>query len=400
MEPRTIKPGIYAVGAIDWDRRLFDSLIPLPDGTSYNSYLIQGSEKTALIDTVDPSMTGVLFDNLSRLGTTNIDYIITNHAEQDHSGSLPAVLSKYPGAKVVTSARCKGMLIDLLQIPEDRFFEVLDGGILSLGNRTLRFIFTPWVHWPETMVTYLPEERILFSCDFFGSHLATTEVFVKDEGQIHESAKRYYAEIMMPFHINIEKNLEKLQGLAIDVIAPSHGPVHNKPEFILKLYHDWVYDEPKNIAVIAYTSMHGSTLQMVNYLTASLAAKGVEVKQFDLPVTDLGKLAMSLVDAATIIIGTPTVLAGPHPNAVEAAFLTNALRPKLKYATLIGSFLWGGKTVDVIKGMLPNLNVQLLDPVMVKGLPKAADFENLDKLAESIAEKHHNLQKASEIHLS
>jgi flavorubredoxin len=391
MEPRTLKPGIYSVGAIDWDRRLFDSLIPLPDGTSYNSYLVQGSEKTALVDTVDPNMQRVLINNLLQIGINKLDYIVTNHAEQDHSGSLPIVLEKYPESKVVTSPRCKGMLIDLLRISEDRFIEVQDGGTLSLGNRTLKFIYTPWVHWPETMVTYLEEDKILFSCDFFGSHLATSDLYVTDEGQMHESAKRYYAEIMMPFHSNIEKNLEKLQGLAVDIIAPSHGPMHNKPEFILNLYHSWVYDKPKNIAVIVYTSMHGSTLQMVDHLSDSLINRGVTVKRFDMTVTDLGKLAMSLVDAATIVIGTPTVLAGPHPNVVVAAFLANALRPKLKYGAIIGSFLWGGKTIEVIKGLLPNLSIQLLDPVLIKGLPKETDYANLDKLADSISEKHKTL---------
>jgi flavorubredoxin len=399
MESRIIKPGIMAIGAIDWDRRLFDSLIPLPDGTTYNSYLIQGSEKTALIDTVDPSMQKVLLDNLSKLGIKKIDYIIAHHGEQDHSGSIPAVFDKYPEAKVVTSARCKGMLIDLLHIPADKFIEILDGATLTLGDRTLKFIFTPWVHWPETMVTYLQEEKILFSCDFFGSHLASSELYVKDEGQVYESAKRYFAEIMMPFHTNIEKNLEKLNGLPIDMIAPSHGPIYQNPDFIINLYRKWVFDEPKNIAVIAYVSMHGSTQQMVTRLSTALAEKGVEVKQFDLNVTDLGKLAMSLVDAATIVIGTPTVLAGPHPNAVVAAFLTNALRPKLKYATLIGSYLWGGKTVDVIKGLLPNLNIELLNPVYIKGLPGEAEFASIDQLAETIAEKHRTLQKSDEQHL-
>ena len=161
------------------------------------------------------------------------------------------------------STKCKGMLIDLLDIPEDKFIEVQDGDTLSLGDRTLKFIYTPWVHWPETMVTYLAEEKILFTCDFFGSHLATTDLYVTDEGRVHEAAKRYYAEIMMPFHTNIEKNLEKLQGYALELIAPSHGPIYNNPKFILKLYHSWVFDEPKNIAVIAFVSMHGSTLKMV-----------------------------------------------------------------------------------------------------------------------------------------
>jgi flavorubredoxin len=388
MVPSTIRPGIFAVGAIDWDRRLFDSLIPLPDGTSYNSYLVKGSQKTALLDTVDPAMEDTLFRHLQKSGLEQIDYIVAHHAEQDHSGSIPAVLRKYPNSKVVTNPKCKGMLIDLLRVPENQIVEVQDGETLSLGDRTLKFIYTPFVHWPETMVSYLAEEKILFSCDFFGSHLATSDLYVTDEGRSHEAAKRYYAEIMMPFHTSIEKNLQKLQAYDIEIIAPSHGPIHNRPEFILKLYRSWVFDEPKNIAVIAYTSMHGSTQLMVRYLNEALIQRGIEVKQFDLADSDIGKLAMSLVDAATIVIGTPTVLAGPHPNTVVAAFLANALRPKLKNAAVIGSYLWGTKAVDVLKSLMPNLNVQILDPVMIKGLPRQEDYANLEKLAEAIAEKH------------
>jgi flavorubredoxin len=388
VKPREIRRGIYYVGAIDWDRRLFDSLIPLPDGTSYNSYLIKGSEKTALMDTVDPTMEQVLENHLNELKVKDIDYLVAHHAEQDHSGSIPWVLEKYPKAKVVCTPKCKGMLVDLLLIPEDRVITVEDKETISLGDRTLEFIHAPWVHWPETMVTYLREERILFSCDFFGSHLTTTDLYVTDEGQVYEAAKRYYAEIMMPFRTIIQKNLEKIKDYQIDIIAPSHGPMYDKPEFIIKAYHSWAFDEPKNIVVLPYVSMHGSTRKMVAYFVEALVQRGVTVKQFDLTVTDLGKLAMSLVDAATVVIGTPTVLAGPHPNAVYAAFLANALRPNLKFASIIGSYGWGGKTLEQLTALLPNLKVELLEPVLIKGYPREADFKALDNLAEAIAQKH------------
>jgi flavorubredoxin len=388
MKPREIRPGIYWVGAVDWDRRLFDSLIPLPDGTSYNSYLIKGSEKTALIDTVDPTMQDVLINNLNQLGVDNIDYIIANHAEQDHSGAIPHVLEKYPSAKVITTPKCKDMLIDLLMIPEDKFITVNDKETISLGDKTLEFIYTPWVHWPETMSIYLREEKILFSCDFFGSHLATSDMYVNDEGQVYEAAQRYYAEIMMPYRTSIQNNLEKIKGYAIDIIAHSHGPMYDKPEFILKAYHSWVFDKPRNIVLLPYISMHGSTRKMVEYLVGALVQKGVTVKQFDLSVTDIGKLAIALVDAATIVIGTPTVLAGPHPNVVSAVFLANALRPKLKLVSIIGSYGWGGKTVEQLAGLIPNLKVEILEPVLCKGFPKEADFKALDNLATTITEKH------------
>jgi flavorubredoxin len=211
---------------------------------------------------------------------------------------------------------------------------------------------------------------------------------VTDEGWVYEAAKRYFAEIMMPFRPNIQKHLERLKSYAIDIIGPSHGPAHNKPQFILKAYHSWVFDEPKNIVVLPYISMHGSTLKMVRHFVEALTERGVTVKQFDLTVTDLGKLAMSLVDAATVVLGVPTVLAGPHPNVIPAVFLTNALRPKLRFISIIGSYGWGGKTLEVLTAMLPNLKVEILPPVLCKGFPKEADFKALDKLAETIAQKH------------
>jgi len=386
MKARQIKPNVYWVGAIDWDRRLFDALVPLPDGTSYNAYLVQGSHKVALIDTVDSSMADVLMSYLKDIPV--VDYVIANHAEQDHSGTLPQVLGKYPEAKVVTTPKGKGMLMDLLLIAEDRFIAVNDGETLSLGDKTLEFIHTPWVHWPETMLTYLQGDKVLFPCDLFGSHLASTDLYVNDEGRVYEAAKRYYAEIMMPFHTNIEKHLEKLKDYQIDVIAPSHGPMYDKPGFILDAYRSWVFDPPGNIVVLPYISMHGSTQKIVEYFVGSLADKGVTVKQFNLSVADIGKLAMALVDAATMVIGTPTVMIGPHPNVAYAAFLANALRPKLHFISIVGSYGWGGRVVEQLQGMIPNLKVEVLQPVISKGFPKGADFSALDNLAGTIAQKH------------
>jgi len=386
MQARQVKKNVYWVGAIDWDRRLFDALIPLPDGTSYNAYLVQGSQKVALIDTVDPSMTDVLMTYLGDVPV--IDYVIANHAEQDHSGSISCVLAKYPGAKVVTTPKGRDILTALLLIPEDNFIIVSDGEILSLGDKTLEFIHAPWVHWPETMLTYLREDKILFPCDLFGSHLATTELYVADEGQVYEAAKRYFAEIMMPFRTSIEKHLERLNSYKIDIIAPSHGPMYDRPSFILEAYRSWVFDPPKNIVVLPYISMHGSTQEMVEYFVGALTDRGVTVKQFNLTATDIGKLAMALVDAATLVIGTPTVLVGPHPNVAYAALLANALRPRLQFISIIGSYGWGSKAVEQLTSMIPNLKAEALTPVLSKGFPSEEDFKALDNLASTIAEKH------------
>lgn len=383
-----LRPNVYSVGAIDWDRRLFDALIPLPEGTSYNSYLVKGSEKTALIDTVDPAKHDILLNNLESLGVKKLDYVVTHHAEQDHSGTLPVVLGKYAEAVVIATPKCKGLLVDLLQVPEERIKTVVDGDTVTLGDKTLEFIHAPWVHWPETMLTYLKENKMLFSCDFFGAHLATSETYVSDEGHTGEAAKRYFAEIMMPFRTPIRKNLQKVSEYDIDIIAPSHGPLHDQPAIILEAYHHWVNDEPKNIVVLPFVSMHGSTLRMVDYLVETLMKRGVTVKRFDLTTVNTGQLATALVEAATVVIGTPTVLAGAHPLAASAAFLANAVRPNTKFASIIGSFGWGGKTVEQLTGMLTNLRVELLEPVISRGFPGEADYTALDNLAEIISNKH------------
>lgn len=388
MAAREIVPGVFAVGAIDWDRRLFDELIPLPDGTTYNSYLVQGSEKTALIDTVDPMKTAELVGNLDSLGVDAIDYIISSHAEQDHSGSIPAMLERFGDAKVVTNQKCRDFLVDLLHVPQDRFIVIGDGDTLSLGDRTLEFIIAPWVHWPETMLTYLQEDRILFPCDLFGSHYATSSLYVPDEGVVYESAKRYYAEIMMPFRSSIKGHLDKLAAYDIAMIAPSHGPIYDHPAFIIDAYRDWTGDAVTNMVVLPYVSMHGSTQAMVDHLVNALMERGVGVQPFNLPKTDTGDLAKALVDAATVVIGAPTVIFGPHPQAVYAAYLANLLRPKTRYATVIGSYGWGGKTVDTIVEMLGRLKVEFLEPVYVKGHPKEEDFAALDRLADEIVKKH------------
>ncbi len=391
MSVRKVKDNIYEVGAVDWDRRLFDELIPLPDGTSYNAYLIRGQNHTALLDTVDPTKAQELLAHLEELEVKRLDYLVSHHAEQDHSGSIPAVLARYPEAQLVTNEKCRGLLIDLLHVPAERFRVVGDGETLALGGKTLEFILAPWVHWPETMFSYLREERILFTCDFLGSHLAQSELFLVDEPRTHAAAKRYYAEIMMPFRTNIQKHLERIQKLAIDTIAPSHGVVYPKPAFILDAYRDWVSERVANKVLIPFVSMHGSTRRMVEHLVAELSGRNIPVLPFNLTRGDIGELALELVDTATLIIATPAVLAGAHPEVVLAAYLTNALRPKVKVAAIIGSYGWGSRLLESLQAMLGNLKVDMLEPVLVKGFPRPQDLQALDRLADRIVEKHRSL---------
>ena len=386
MSARALKPGIRQIGAQHWDRRLFDELIPLPDGTSYNAYLVEGSEKTALIDTVDPTQSDVLLSQLQQI--PRLDYLVVQHVEQDHSGTVPDVLAKFPDAKILASPKAVDLITSHLPVPRERITPMEDGETLSLGDRTLECIHAPWVHWPETMLSYLREDKILFTCDFFGSHLATTDLFAVDRGRVYRAAKRYYAEIMMPFRAPIKGHLEKLASYEIAMIAPSHGPVYDDPPFILDAYRHWVLDPPENLVALPYVSMHGSTKHLVDSLVTALIERGIPAIPFNMTTTDLGKLAITLVDAATIVFATPTVLTGAHPSIVTAAYLTNALRPKLKHAAFIGSYGWAGKAEEQITALMSSLKLEWLDPVLCRGLPAKEDFDRLAYLAENIAEHH------------
>ncbi|NHJ84764.1 MAG: FprA family A-type flavoprotein [Asgard group archaeon] len=392
MAVHELKPNIYFVGAKHYDRRLFDELIPLPDGTTYNSYLVKGGEKIALIDSVDGTKFYELMNNLDKLKIKNIDYLISNHTEQDHSEGLIELSKLYPKAKIVTNEKGKEHLMVHLHLPEDRFIVKNDGETLSLGNKTLQFFEAPWVHWPETMFTLAVEDKILFSCDLFGTHLAQSESFVVDEPLTIESAKRYYAEIMMPFRKIIAKHLEKMKTFEFDMIAPSHGPVHQHPELIIKAYEDWISDDVKNEVILPYVSMHHSVKEMVEYFVDALTERGITVKPYNLTVTDIGELAMAMVDAATIVVGAPCVLTGPHPSAVYAVYLANALRPKARFMSIIGSYGWKCDLVEQISSMITRIRPEILDPVIIRGKMAKEDKKQIDALADAIAAKHRELK--------
>jgi flavorubredoxin len=208
---------------------------------------------------------------------------------------------------------------------------------------------------------------------------------------VYRSAKRYYAEIMMPFRNNARQNLEKVRQFNIDMIAPSHGPIYPEPAFIMDAYAEWTSDKVTNEVVIPYVSMHGSTEKMVQHLLTALMERGIKTQPFNLTRTDTGELAMALVDAATVVIGSPTVILGPHPSAVTAAYLVNLLRPKTRFVGIVGSFGWGTKLVEQLQNLLSGLKVELLPPVVVKGHPKPEDFKALETLADEIAARHRDL---------
>lgn len=387
MSKVLIQEDIFWVGSQDPDREIFDALMPLPYGTTYNAYLVKGSEKTVLIDSVDPDKMADLFRNLE--GVNELDYVVCLHTEQDHSGSIPEVLGKYPKAKVLCLAKTKVMMQDLMKVDDERFEVVEDGGSVSIGNKTLQFMHFPWVHWPDNSAVYIPEDKILFSSDLFGSHYAFgEELFAGDKPIVFKEAKEYYAEIMMLYARVTGKYIDRIRALDIEKICASHGPVYDQPKLIIDLYDEWMRGAPKNMAVVAFVSTHGSTRIMAEHLAAQLTEQGVEARLFDLVGLPLNDISSSLVDAATIVLGSSVVMAALHPFAVNTAFLLDRIKPKARFAAVFGSYGWSPGPLKKAAELLPSLKVEVVGAVIAKGHPKDDTLDELSDLAATIAAKH------------
>ena len=385
-----IAPDVFWVGAKDQNRRLFDGLIPLPHGTSYNAYLVKGSQKTALIDTVNPGFADELVAKISQhADPAKIDYVVMNHAEPDHASACAFILSIAKDAKLVASAKGKDAAMMYFDVPEDRIIVVDESSTLDLGGKTLKFVDAPWLHWPETIFTYLPEEGVLFPCDFFGSHVAYGEFYADDFGEGHtlELAKLYFAEIMMPFRTPAMKAIEKVKAIKPKMIAPSHGVIYRDPSLILDAYTDWAQAKMKRKVLVAYVSMWGSTEKMVKILKEALVNKGIEVQLFELTSSDVGHVAKQLVDSPILVIGAPTVLGGVHPVAAYVALLTKTLRAPTKYAAVLTSHGWSGGAVKQLGEILEGTKIEILDVVDSKGPAKDADVRKILGLADTIEGK-------------
>jgi flavorubredoxin len=380
-----IAKNVYWVGVRDWTRRVFDALIPLPKGTSYNAYLIMGENSKALIDTVNPGFEKQLEGKIRNFTKPDeIDYIVMNHAEPDHAGSIPYLMKMTSKAKLVTTRRGVKMAQVFYHVPTERIRIVDDNEIIDLGGKTLHFIEAPMLHWPETMFTYLEEDHILFPCDFFGSHLAMG-VYSDEIEDIVIHAQRYWGEIMMPFRTMAKKALEKLENLEIRMIAPSHGPIHRNPKPILDAYRRWAYGETKMKTTIIYVSMWGSSEKMVNQMAETLASEGIEVVVYNLTSADLGDIAKDLVDSRAIVLGAPTVLGGAHPLAIYASYLVRALYPPIRFVVLLSSYGWGAAAVKQMQEILDPLKVEVVGTLEVNGPPTEENIKQIVEIGKLLA---------------
>jgi len=382
-----LSENVYWVGSRDWNRRLFDALIPLPKGTSYNAYLVIGEKENALIDTVNPGFEKELEEKVrSVIDPEAINYIVMNHAEPDHAGAIPYMIKLASKAKLITTNRGAKMAQTFYHVPQDRIKVVRDQETLSLGGKTLRFIEAPMLHWPETMFTYLQEDKILFPCDFFGSHLAGG-LYDDEVEDLLVHAQRYWGEIMMPFRAMAQKALEKLHGLDIKMIAPSHGPIHRNPERIINAYRKWASGETRHKATIAYVTMWNSTEKMVKQMAETLASEGIEIAFHNLAITDIGDLAKDLVDSKALVLGAPTVLGGVHPLAFYAAYLVKALRPPTKFAVVLSSYGWGGGAIKQIQETLGQFKVEGVGALEINGPPTEENIKQIVEIGKTLAKK-------------
>jgi len=263
---------------------------------------------------------------------------------------------------------------------------VSDQETIDLGGKTLRFIEAPMLHWPETMFTYLQESRILFPCDFFGSHIAKG-LYDEEVEDLVVQAQRYFGEIMMPFRTFAEKALGKIKDLKIDLIAPSHGPIHKNTRRILEAYNKWAGGKTKRKATIVYVTMWNSTEKMIRPIAETLMSEGIEVALYNLTLADIGEVAKDLVDSKAIVLGAPTVLGGVHPLAFYATYLVKALRPPTKFGVVVSSYGWGGGAIRHITEILGPSKIEVVGTMEINGPPSENDIKQLIKLGKSLAEK-------------
>jgi flavorubredoxin len=383
-------PNIDWVGYVDWTVRDFHGYNTFR-GSTYNAYLIRG-DKIALIDTVKAPYAEKLLDNVAALAPLDtVDYVVVNHAEPDHAGALPAVLDACPNATVVTNQRCQGILSGYHDTSRWRWQLVGTGDTLSLGNRTLSFLETPMVHWPDSMMTYVVEDKLLFSMDAFGQHYASGGRFDDQEPfeTVMWEAKAYYANIIMWAGKPIQRALEAASALEIGMIAPSHGVIwRTHLDKILAAYQDWVVCRPTPKVLVVYESMWESTTQMARAIWEGACQEGVSAKLFDLRASNNTLLATEVLDAATIAWGSSTLNGGMLPLSGGALTYLKGLRPLYKAGFAFGSYGWSKGGAAAVQEMLQATKVEILrEPLECQWRPTPEVLEECRKAGAMLAEK-------------
>jgi flavorubredoxin len=381
-----IKPDIYWVGGIDWDIRNFHGY-STNRGTTYNAYLIM-DKKITLVDTVKHYLFDEMLNRIKEIvDPSKIDYIVSNHVEMDHSGSLIKILKYAKNAKVITSTRGeKGLL---RHYKKNLNFQVANSGdTLNIGKRTLHFVHIPMVHWPDSMVTYIPSDKLLLPNDAFGQHIASSERY-DDEiewGILKEEAAKYYGNIVMPYGDQVKKALDTLSGLKIDMIAPSHGVIWRThiPK-ILKEYKKWANFKTENKALIVYDSMWGSTEKIAKALEEGINETGLSVTLRNLKDSHISDVITDVLTSKMVLLGSPTLNNGMMPSM--GGFLTymKGLRPRDRIGFVFGSYGWGGQAVGEIENILKDLKWELpVDSVNINYVPDEKELQNVKNIGNKL----------------
>jgi len=391
MAPVELAKGVYWVGAVDWDIRDFHGY-ETRRGTTYNAYLIL-DDKTVLVDTVKFPFKETFAENITEvIDLGKLDYIVVNHVEMDHSSSLSYILQHARNATVVSSKRGKEGLGKYYTTTDWDFQVVKTGDELNLGARTLTFVEAPMLHWPDSMFSYLKEDRVLMPNDAFGQHLATSQRFDDqvDQSLLMDEAAKYFANILMPFSPLVTRKVEEVTKLGIkpQTIAPSHGVVwRSNPEKIVKAYLEWSEGKTQSKVVIVYDSMWGSTQKMAEAICSAVGSKGVEVHLFNMRKSDYSEVLKQILDSKAVIVGSSTLNSSMLPSI--SAFLTYAvgLRPKGKTWACFGSYGWGGGAVKAMTEQLKTARFEVLEPgIQVQFAPSREELRACKEFGEKIAD--------------
>ncbi|MFA5375646.1 MAG: FprA family A-type flavoprotein [Dehalococcoidia bacterium] len=390
MSKVELMKGVYWVGAIDWNVRNFHGY-STHRGSTYNAYLIV-DEKIALIDTVKAPFYDEMAARVREIVSFDkIDYVISNHVEMDHSGSLPMALRDAKNARLVTLEKFGENGLAKTFHQNWSAIAVKEGSTVDLGKRKLTFIPTPMLHWPDSMCTYLVEDKLLFSMDAFGQHVATSQRFDDevDMGIVMQEASKYYANILMPFGDLIVKAVNKLGGVKIDMIAPSHGVIwRSHINDIVQSYAKWGKGETATKALIIYDTMWGSTQKMALAIARGMIGEGVDVKLFNLTASDKSDVMKEVLDAKTLIIGSPTLNNGMFPSVAEFLCYLKGLKPKNKIGAVFGSHGWGGGGVKAMQQELEQTGVELIDSKLAfKFVPDEGEIQKCVDFGREMAAK-------------
>ncbi len=384
-----MKPGVFWVGAIDWNIRNFHGYIT-HRGTTYNAYLIV-DEKIALVDTVKEHFYPEMMKRIREIvDPQDIDYLISNHTEPDHSGSITKFMEEVEGVELIASPlgtqglrRYYGDDMEITSIKEKP--------TLSLGNKTLHFAAIPMVHWPDSMVTYIPEDKLLLPNDAFGQHLASSKRFDDevDTAVLMQEAETYYANIVMPLWMSVSRAFKTLEGLEVDMIGPSHGVIwRGNPGMILEAYQRWVQGESKPRAVIVYDTMWGSTEKVANALFGGLASEGVEVKIHKLGSSHNSDVIADILEAKAVLVGTPTLNNGLFPTVASFLAYMKGLKPKNKIGAVFGSYGWGGGAKRAAEEEIKAAGIDLVESKLdFKFRPTEEELEKVVQFGVELAKK-------------